>query len=330
MAPLPWHDAPWQQLWCSRTTARLPHALLLHGPAGVGKREFAERLTWALLCQRPTHEGDACGECRGCRLCRAGSHPDTLRVTPEAPGKPIKVDQVRALSAFLDRTTEFGGAKVVRLEEAERMNINAANSLLKTLEEPTPGSLLLLTSTHPTRLPATVRSRCQQLAFQRPDTARALPWLTARLAGQGDPELLLRLAQNAPLIALELADEARLQRRRKLFQSFQDLVAGRTGALDHAGLWQEGEVAENLGWLLDWHMDLIRLKMAEMPAGLRNIDLLAGLRSLVGQLSTETLFRQLEAVQRLHALAATPANMSLQIEAFLAQYPAARRPATGG
>ena len=330
LAPLPWHGPQWQQLARTREADRLPHALLLHGPAGVGKRAFAEVFAAALLCQRPTAAHAACGECRGCRLFLAGSHPDTLRVQAEAPGKPIKVDQVRALCAFLDRTTEFGGAKVVRLEAAERMNTNAANSLLKTLEEPTPGSVLLLISTHPTRLPATVRSRCQQLAFQRPDSATALPWLEAQLADAGDPALLLQLAQNAPLAALALADPARLQRRRKLFQSFCQLVVGQSGALDDAALWQEGEVAENLGWLLDWHMDLIRLKMAPEPAGLQNPDLLEGLQGLAARLPTGVLFTQLEAVASLHALAATPANMSLQIEAFLAQYPLAGRRRTSG
>lgn len=327
---LPWHQGQWSQLCRSRAANRLPHALLLQGRQGLGKRYFAQRLVGALVCQQPNADGDACGECRGCRLFQAGNHPDTLQVSPEGPGKLIKVDQVRHLTAFLERTTEFGGAKVVSLAAAEQMNINAANSLLKTLEEPAPGSLLLLISAHPRRLPATVRSRCQQLNFHPPAVEEALPWLSPQLAGNADPALLLRLAQGAPLEALELGDPDRWQRRQQLFQLFCDMVAGRKGPLEQSSAWLGGDVAENLGWLVHWHMDLIRLKMDPDPAGLRNPDLREPLSGLSRVFPVAVLFRQLDAVTRLRALSAGQVNMPLQMEAFLAQYPLAQRHRTPG
>lgn len=318
--PLPWQQSAWEQLQQARQTSRLPHALLIHGPSGIGKSLFARRLAVALLCHNTTH-GDACGDCQGCRLVRAGHHPDMLWLQPEAPGKPIKVDQIRQLNTFVARTTEFGGARLVCLEAAEQMNINAANSLLKTLEEPTPGSLLMLLATHPTRLSATIRSRCQRLALPRPEPRSVQAWLAAQLGNQQDATLLLQRARGAPLAALALADETALTRRQQLFEGFRTLVLGREDPLALAARCLEAQPGENLRWLLDWHMDLIRLKMSAEPAGLTNPDLHGGLLELARGLSLEVLFSRLDAVRRLYALTATPASMPLQMEAFWMSYP---------
>ncbi|MDX1655478.1 MAG: DNA polymerase III subunit delta', partial [Candidatus Competibacteraceae bacterium] len=199
---LPWHQPHWQRLAAGVEAGRLPHALLLSGPSGLGKMLFARQLTQSLLCRQPGENLTFCGKCRGCRLLAAGSHPDITRVEPEEPGKPIKVDRVRQLCAFLGQTAR--GYKVALLSPAEAMNPSAANALLKTLEEPPPGSLLLLVTAFPARLPATIRSRCQILAFTPPLRTQALEWLSPRVAGF-QAGLLLDLTGNAPLAALEQA-----------------------------------------------------------------------------------------------------------------------------
>ncbi|MFO7642692.1 MAG: DNA polymerase III subunit delta', partial [Candidatus Competibacteraceae bacterium] len=162
---LPWHEPLWRQFQQSRAAGRLPHALLLAGPAGLGKLAFAKRLARALLCETPDVEGDACGRCRSCRLFQAGSHPDYRMEQPVEEGKAIRIDPIRELCGFLGFTAQYGGYKIALLEPADRLNLNAANSLLKTLEEPPGDCLLLLVTAHPARLPATVRSRCQKVSF---------------------------------------------------------------------------------------------------------------------------------------------------------------------
>ncbi|MDP9032838.1 MAG: DNA polymerase III subunit delta', partial [Pseudomonadota bacterium] len=138
----PWQDSLWQQL---AGRAQHAHAYLLHGPVGIGKRALAERLMASLLCQRPNGL-EACGECKSCMLLKAGSHPDNYLLEPEEADKAIKVDQVRDLVSFVVQTAQMGGRKVVLIEPVESMNINAANALLKSLEEPSGDTVLLLVS----------------------------------------------------------------------------------------------------------------------------------------------------------------------------------------
>lgn len=313
---LPWHRDPWRRLMERR--GRLPHALLLTGPEGVGKEAFAVRLVRTLLCQAPGPDGEPCGRCQGCRLSRAGGHPDHVRVEPAEAGKPIKVDQIRALGAFLNFTSQFGGYKIALVVAAERMNINAANSLLKTLEEPPPASLLLLVCSHPAKLPATVRSRCQNLVMGAPDPEQVMPWLTSQV-GDADPALLLQLAGGAPLNALAYAREGRLARRRESFKGYVDAIRGRADPVRVAESWAKGNVAENLRWLMTWHMDMIRLKMTAAPPRLANPDLREVLQRLADRLPARMLFRRLDDAIRMHELCDTQVNSQLMLEVFLGE-----------
>ena len=315
---LPWHQDLWRQVQQRRTVGRLPHALLLSGPAGLGKGLFARRLARALLCDRPDADGEACGQCRSCRLFRAGSHPDYSVVRPEEDGKIIKVDQIRALCAFLGYTAQYGGYKIALLEPADRLNVNAANSLLKTLEEPPGDGLLLLVTAQPARLPATVRSRCQRIGFDPPVMAVAVSWLAARVQGGLEPAVLLEIAGGAPLTALAQADGERWRRRRELFEGYEQVLAGRADPLRVAESWTRGDLAENLRWLVGWHTDLIRLKMNSEPPRLSNPDLRSALRRWADQQTPRALFERLDAAIRLHALCTTTqVNAPLLLEAFL-------------
>ncbi|MFO6082911.1 DNA polymerase III subunit delta', partial [Pseudomonas aeruginosa] len=159
----PWQQALWSQLG---GRAQHAHAYLLYGPAGIGKRALAEHWAAQLLCQRPAAAG-ACGECKACQLLAAGTHPDYFVLEPEEAEKPIRVDQVRDLVGFVVQTAQLGGRKVVLLEPAEAMNVNAANALLKSLEEPSGDTVLLLISHQPSRLLPTIKSRCVQQGIAR-------------------------------------------------------------------------------------------------------------------------------------------------------------------
>lgn len=201
--PLPWQQAQWAGLVESRANGQLPHALLLAGPSGTGKAGFAAHFAQLVLCACPG--GQPCGQCRHCHLVAAGSHPDLVRVQPLESSKAIRIDQIRELREFCAGRPHQAGWRVILIEPAEALNNNAANALLKTLEEPGSDTLLMLVAHEPSRLPATVRSRCRSLRFPAPEPALALAWLRDRLP-EADPEPLLRAAGGRPLRALALAD----------------------------------------------------------------------------------------------------------------------------
>jgi DNA polymerase-3 subunit delta' len=188
--PLPWHAGIWATL-CERALAgRLPHGLLLAGQEGIGKRHFASAFATWLLCERkPDGQQGACGECRSCAQWLAGSHPDTVLMTPETGKREIRIEQVRGLLERLSLTRHYGGHRVVRVQPAESLNINAANALLKTLEEPPEGTVFLLSSALPRSLPATVRSRVQHVRMAPPSPAQAIAWLEAQGVDQAEQRL---------------------------------------------------------------------------------------------------------------------------------------------
>lgn len=202
--PLPWQEQQWAWLLALRASGRLPHALLLAGPSGTGKAGFAAQFAGLLLCS--DRGARSCGTCRHCRLVAAGSHPNLVRVEPAEPGKAIRIEQIRALREFCAMRPHQAGWRVILIEPAEALNSSAANALLKTLEEPGSETLLLLVTHEPSRLPATVRSRCRLLRFAAPDNGTGLAWLRDRLPGTADAAPLLRAAGGRPLRALALAE----------------------------------------------------------------------------------------------------------------------------
>lgn len=217
LSPLPWQEPLWRQLLGIRE--RLPHALLLHGMRGIGKRHFARALAQALLCEAPAMDGRACGECAGCRLVSADNHPDLRWLVPAADrplrddrevaddeGAPdtktaksraILIDQVREIADFLTLASHRGGRRIVLLFPAETLNGPAANALLKLLEEPPPAALFIAVTDDLDALLPTVRSRCVLLRAPVPDATAALAWLRAN--GVEDAEERLAEAGGAPV-----------------------------------------------------------------------------------------------------------------------------------
>jgi DNA polymerase-3 subunit delta' len=222
----PWQLSAWDQLLGMR--ARLPHALLIHGPEGIGKLALAEHFAQLLLCETAGKLRIPCGTCDGCRWYLAGTHPDLRRLEPESlarlrdsgeeqdeaapiasrtpkPSTEIKIDQVRSLDGFLNLRSHRGGQRVVLVHPAEEMNLNAANALLKGLEEPQAQARFILVSHRPARLLPTIRSRCVALPVALPDAAAAGSWLKAQ--GALDWEAWLAFAGGAPLRALGYASD---------------------------------------------------------------------------------------------------------------------------
>jgi DNA polymerase-3 subunit delta' len=288
----PWQQAQWQRLQESRRQGRLPHALLLTGPQGLGKAHFADLFAQSLLCEAPQGEqGLPCGECRYCRLYRAGTHPDVSQVAPLEGKKGIGVDQVRAMGQFMALKSQYAGHKVVVIAPAEAMNINASNSLLKTLEEPTPGTVLLLATHLPAQLPATIRSRCQEIRFTPGDGSAARDWLQQQQPEEKEIDLLLALADGAPLKAQALAQGGLLEQRRSLFDNLDKLSRGRLDPIMLAGQCIKADPAWSLNCLHGWTVDMIRLASATQAPHLANPDLQERMLKLMNQVSLTDIYK---------------------------------------
>ncbi len=234
-APFPWQGAQWAQLSRGFTAKKLAHAYLLCGSEGLGKSLFADSFARYALCLNPiaqsavnanTQLSVACGSCSNCLKGGAGNHPDILAIELEEGSKNIKIDQIRRLSEFVIRSSHSGGAKVAIIQDAHLLNANAANALLKTLEEPNDDTHVFLVSDHPGRLVATIRSRCQKLAFPVPRADIAAAWLQ-EIIGEGNVNALLEASDMRPLIALQLAEGDSLAARAQFLQGICDVKTGK-------------------------------------------------------------------------------------------------------
>jgi len=295
---LPWHDDLWKQVLRSWQQNRLPHALLLSGAQGMGKQLFCENLAHILLCERfqpSEHDsGQACGHCKSCHLFQSKNHPDLHWVQPMDVGKPIQVDQVRHLIDFSALTPHYNRYRIVIIQPAESMNRNAANSLLKLLEEPPPNTLIILVSHQPMRLLATIRSRCQRLNFSHSDKTIAESWLNVHISDKTDVKLLLNLSAQAPLAAQALSETGDMAKRQQLFESLKEFMTSRVEPVSTAAQWDKLGAVQVLSWMLSWTMDLIRWTVTQQSQFIVNQDYLTILQVNTKGLNIQHLFTLLD------------------------------------
>ena len=260
----PWQHTAWQEI--AQLRSKMPHALLLYGNQGIGKTVLAERLAQSFLCEQLQDQQQACGVCSSCTWFLQGNHPDFRCVRPEimepepadTASKEIKIDQIRALSDFMNISTHRRGARVILLYPAEAMNVASANALLKSLEEPPPATLFLLVSHSLDQLLPTILSRCRKFALGMPSQAQALAWLQE----QGVREAANWLAEQggAPVSALQMAQ---LGKREDLDVWLQHLAApSLETALRTADKLQKTPVPQLLAWMQRWLYDLLALRLA--------------------------------------------------------------------
>ncbi|MFQ5642378.1 MAG: DNA polymerase III subunit delta' [Thiogranum sp.] len=306
---LDWLNKPWQQLDQARSQGRLPHALLIKGQEGVGKHVLAERLAEALLCEQPGNEGQPCGHCQACGWLQAGTHPDLFRVRPEEAGKAIKIDQIRALNTKLAITSHAGQYKIAIIQPADAMNVNAANSLLKTLEEPAASTLLLLLTAAPGRLPATIRSRCQQLEVATPDARSAQQWLMDEGLAADDCARYLALANGAPLRAQQMADTDDCAVRDQRLEQLQAVFAARLDPVHTAKEWLEQPGQQTLEWWRIWLQELLRWQLAGQSPP--ETDVAQKLQQITETVDCRKLFEMTDRITQ--ALNATGSGLNRQM-----------------
>lgn len=249
-----------------RERNRLHHALLLHGAPGIGKLQFARQLSAALFCESPDSSGLACGQCVSCGWMANGAHPDWRLVLPEAldpdfvparskkPSSEIKAEQVRPLSRFLAVGAHRNGWKIVLIYPAHRMNYVTANGLLKTLEEPGVQTLLMLVTSQPHALAATIRSRCHQLRLPSPSANEAVDWLVTAGLDDRAAASAAYAAAGSPLRALNFADPAWATAHQAILEAVSGLPD--TGALRAIDALDRHDPAQWADVLQRWTSDL--------------------------------------------------------------------------
>ena len=263
------NDMPWLMPLLERFTkdldqGRLPHATLVHGERGVGKRRLAERIAALLVCdQRVVGVAEPCGQCRQCHLVVGESHPD-IRVYQPEKSRMVRIDQVRALSQFAVASPQVARFKVAIVDRADQLNINAGNALLKTLEEPAADVVLLLLQETGRPVLPTIRSRCRIMPLATPAANEAAGWLSAQLSGRddlpdtGDQALALHLAGGAPRLALDLLDSGFLQQREAALDAFREFMKGQISVADAARAFRELGHEATLNLMEGWSNDLAR------------------------------------------------------------------------
>lgn len=277
----PWLASAYQSLSGRYLQNNLPHAMLIHGLEGLGKLNFISTFLRALLCETNTELNsipsasqsiNACGHCHSCQLYEVGTHPDVMHVAPEKEAGAITIDQIRHLNELVTLKSQLGGMQVILIDKAHRLNRNASNGLLKTLEEPTPNVFIVLLTNKMDRLLPTIRSRCQVQKIAVPEHDVARQWLQTHMAGTtsdiGQIELALRLAQGAPLAALSFLEDGTLEQYQKQLEQFVAIAFQRQFAVEVAASWLNTNISLSLRWMLLWVSTTIRVKLLTQSAAI--------------------------------------------------------------
>ena len=302
-------------------TQHIAHAYLFEGPAGIGKKLVALAFARTLLCDHST----GCGECPSCIKVNQQNHPDLH--TLDANGAALKIDQIRLLQQELSLRPLEGIRKVCLLDGAEYLTTGAANSLLKTLEEPQPGTIIILLTSHPEKLLSTILSRCQRLPFGRLTKQQIANALTEQLSlNMTDAKILAALSEGSFKKALGKNQELFLEKRRKLIQSLSALSAGSIIPTFSLADELEGE-KEILSDILDifqtFYRDLLLLKHGRSEEELVNLDLLEILHRESQLFTTASLMLKLKALESARFHLQRNVNPRLALEVMLMRIAAA-------
>ena len=319
----PWQDNVWEKLFSRHIhNDHFPHALLINGVAGIGKRDFAFYLSKGLLCQspkKPLHSQlfEPCGQCRACQLFCLGNHPDLYHLTTPEDKKVIPVESVRELIQWSVLNSQLDGKKVIIIEPAEAMNQNAANSLLKTLEEPVSDTIIIMLADNKQALLATIRSRCQAVDMVVPNRSISLHWLQQQIEFQNiesaQIELMISLSNNAPLLALNAFKSGHAEVRQLIMDKIISIVKDDIDPVQIADELTKMTAKKKsktimitpydvIYWLDAIIIDIVRLSQQKSPQApksiINNIDCFIILQELSNRLSLKKMLQLSTIIQK--------------------------------
>ncbi len=322
----PWQTNVWQHL--NQDNQRLPHALLLHGRAGIGKYDFARNLSQTLLCSSKSEQGHACGHCSSCNWFNDNSHPDFRLLSPEQEADSednvvstkktkkktqISVAQIRELGSFLSLTSHrSNGLRIVLIHPAEALNIASANALLKMLEEPAEGVVFILVAHQLQRLLPTIISRCQKINMPIPDETQALAWLS----GQGVQNAKQQLAylEGSPIKVfieqLQFSQLTEIWRFLALGHKLEPHIAAPTLI--------ENSVETGIIAVQKWLYDIVAMRLGNQIR--YHVQYTSALQVLAEKVNLSRLFDLQKKTDELRKLALHPLNHELQMESLLLEY----------
>ena len=322
----PWHEEPWQRVSYAKKSGRLPHALLLAGPSGLGKSAFARRLAYSLVCIEPRGAGDACGRCSACRQAVAGSHPDLQIVMPEEVGKRIRIDAIRGLTEKSVLSAQNAGHRVFVIEPADAMNRSAANALLKTLEEPSSRTLLILVTSHPDRLAATIRSRCQMLNFRIPQRTAVRSWLMGQIGAGEDLDELLAISGGAPLRALLAREQDWLGQSKYLLEELLQLKNRKVNPVTIVEEWEKRPLPLLSDSLKRCLSDLVKLASGLRDAVIYHPGVRVDLQCLSEGIDLQSLHGYNDELLRMERDSSNNLNLQMQLEYMVNRWLQITRP----
>jgi len=291
---VPWLDKAMAALRAAFEADRMPHALLIHEAPGAGGEWLAN---WTARLLLGTDKDQ---------------HPDWIRVQPIEDSRQIRIEQIRELGQELSLTSHQGGYKVGVISPADVLNRFAANALLKTLEEPSPRTVLILVVTQPSRLPATILSRCQRFGISAPERSQAVAWLEAT-RGKGDWNAVLDIVGEAPMLAAEADAEAVVQVGTEVRRGLEEAAAGTADPVATAERWARAELPLRLRCFENWLTERIRGQTAS-PAFLTEVGAVTYLQRPQTVLNIRELFELLDGVRDLKSALDTPINRGLALE----------------
>jgi len=331
---LPWQLTNLRNLVKRVEDNALPHAMLLTGNRGLGKLEFAQNFAHLLLCESQTllttvtssttqvENLRPCGHCHSCKLVSAGTHPDLRIVEPESDAGIIGIDQIRQLREFFLLKCQVSQAQVAIISPADKLNNFSANGLLKTLEEPTHNSYLLLVSHAPYRLLPTIRSRCQIVRFNAPSREIARDWLLSQdlTFAEKDMEQLLTLSAGAPLTARKYLQDKTIDKYREFIRDLEKLQQNQIDPVSLVSKYLTIDPLLIINWLSLLTFNMVRLKLKAPAVDISNNDNRLYDPALIAKIDASVLFEYLDKLNEYTRLLESQVNVQLSLEDIIIEW----------